>query len=122
MSSVIPVLAAAIIRSTEALGVRGGPTLLRLMANAGLGRTSTSTVTLPSGKRICFPTLDSFWAPYLWGRRTYEPDVEAIFRRLAVITDKLLIDCGANIGFWTVRLSDPEFGFTRFVAVEPNPD
>src|SRR5438067_252542 len=114
-------LAAAIIRTTEALGVRGGPTLLRLLGGLGLGKNAISSVTLPTGKRMCFPTLDSYWGAYLWGRRTYEPDVEAIFRRLAVIPNKLLVDCGANIGFWTVRLSAPEYGFSRFIAVEPNP-
>lgn len=114
-------LSAAAIRSTQALGLRGGPTLVRLLAATGLGRGSISRVTLPSGQRIAFPTADPYWAPYLWGRRTYEPDVQEIFRRLARVPGKLLVDGGANIGYWTVQMSAPEFGFDRFIAVEANP-
>ena len=121
MMSLVAMLASSVIRSTQALGLRGGPSLLRLLSGAGVGRNSIATVALPTGQRMCFPSLDPYWAPYLWGGRAYEPDVEAIFRRLASVPDKILVDCGANIGFWTVRLSAPEFGFSRLIAVEPNP-
>lgn len=114
-------LSAGAIRSTQALGLRGGPTLVKLLAASGIGRGSIARVSLPSGRRIAFPGLDPYWAPYLWGRKVYEPDVEAIFRRLAHIPGKLLVDGGANIGYWTVQLSAPEFGFDRFIAVEANP-
>jgi len=114
-------LAAASIRATQALGLPGGATLVHLLASAGIGRGSVSRVSLPSGRRISFPSVDPYWAPYLWGRRAYEPDVEAIFRRLGKIPGKLLVDGGANIGYWTVQLSDAQYGFDRFIAVEANP-
>lgn len=113
-------LAAGAVRSTQALGLRGGATLVKLLAATGLGRGSTARVTLPSGRQIAFPGVDPYWAPYLWGRRTYEPDVQEVFRRLARIPNKLLVDGGANIGYWTVQMSPPEFGFDRFIAVEAN--
>ena len=117
----VAALSAGAIRTTEALGLRGGPTLVKLLAATGLGRESISRVTLHSGRRIAFPTVDPYWAPYLWGRRPYEPDVQEIFRRLGRVPGKLLVDGGANIGYWTVQMSLPEFGFDRFVAIEANP-
>lgn len=114
-------LTAGAIRSTQAIGLRGGPTLVRLIAATGLGRGSVSRVTMPSGRQIAFPTVDQYWAPYLWGRKAYEPDVQEIFRRLGRIPGKLFVDGGANIGYWTVQMSLPEFGFDRFIAVEANP-
>jgi FkbM family methyltransferase len=80
-----------------------------------------STIKLPKGQHITFPTFDSYWARYLWAGVRYEPDVEAIMRNLGKIPDKLLIDCGANIGYWSVRAVEPEFGFSEVVAVEANP-
>lgn len=121
IAKVASALSAAAIRSTQALGFRGGPTLVKFLAATGAGRGSISRVSLPSGRRIAFHGVDPYWAPYLWGRKLYEPDVQSIFRRLAPIPGKLLIDGGANIGYWTVQLSAPEFGFERFIAVEANP-
>lgn len=120
MASIASAVGAGLIRSTQALGLRGGPTLVKLFAATGLGRGSVSRVILPSGRHIAFPSVDPYWAPYLWGRRTYEPDVQEIFRRLGSIHGKLLVDGGANIGYWTVQMSVPEFGFDRFIAVEAN--
>lgn len=80
-----------------------------------------STVDLPSGRKIRFPSFDPYWARYLWGGESYERDVELILRHLDAIPDKLLIDCGANIGYWTVRGSETEFGFRKILAVEANP-
>jgi FkbM family methyltransferase len=71
--------------------------------------------------RLSFPSFDPYWAPYLWTGKEYEPDVQAIFRKLAPMPNKIFVDCGANIGYWTVKVSDPSLGFTEFIAVEANP-
>jgi FkbM family methyltransferase len=44
--------------------------------------------------------------------------VEAIFRRFA--SGRTLIDCGANIGYWSVRAK--ELGFKDAIAIEANGD
>jgi FkbM family methyltransferase len=43
--------------------------------------------------------------------------VERAFRRLG--KGRVLIDCGANIGYWSARHRD--FGFTESIAIEANP-
>jgi FkbM family methyltransferase len=76
---------------------------------------------LGGGKRIKFRSFDAYWAGYLWAGKPYEPDVEAILSKLSPIPDKLFVDCGANIAYWTVRVSDPSYGFSEFIAIEANP-
>src|SRR5205814_4899748 len=110
-------LARALTNSFEALGLRGAPTLLRHLSRSPLGR-QVATVTLRSGQQISFPAYDEYWARHLYADVPYEPDVEAIFRRLA--PGRILIDCGANIGYVSVRAR--ELGFTDAIAIEANED
>jgi len=109
--------AATLTRSFEALGLRGAPTLLHFLSKTRLSRL-LATVALPSGQTISFPEYDAYWARYLYAGVPYEPDVEAIFRRLA--PGRVLIDCGANIGYWSARAK--ELGFTDAMAIEANED
>ena len=107
--------AASLTRSFEALGLRGAPTLLRYLSRA-LPAAGAATVTLPGGQEISFPAHDPYWCRYLYAGVPYEPDVEVILRRLA--PGRVLIDCGANIGYWSVRAG--ELGFTAAIAIEAN--
>lgn len=107
--------AAVLTRSLETLGVRGAPTLLRYLSKTPLAQ-QIAKVTLPGGQVISFPAYDEYWARYLYAGIPFEPDVEAIFRRLG--QGRTLIDCGANIGYWSVRAK--ELGFIDAVAIEAN--
>lgn len=109
-------IAAHITRSFERLRLRGAPTLLRLAARSPLKR-SIATVRLPAGQSISFPAWDPYWARHLYTGVPYEPDVESIFRRFA--PGRILVDCGANIGYWSVRAR--ELGFRDNIAIEANP-
>ena len=106
-------LPSLITRSFETLGLRGAPTLLRHLSKTPFSR-QLATVTLPGGQRISFPAYDEYWARYLYAGAEFEPDVEAIFRRFA--PGRTLIDCGANIGYWSVRAK--ELGFEDAIAIE----
>lgn len=97
--------------------MRGAPTLLRYLSRVPSFNNRTATATLPSGESLSFPAYDHYWCRYLYAGRVYEPDVERIFRRLG--KGRVLIDCGANIGYWSVR--HREFGFTQSIAIEANP-
>ena len=107
--------AATLTRVFESLGARGAPTLLRYLSKTSLSK-QVATVTLASGQAISFPAYDPYWARHLYAGVPYEPDVEAIFRRLA--PGRVLIDCGANIGYWSVRAK--ELGFDDAIAIEAN--
>ena len=108
-------LARSLVRSLEALHLRGAPTLLLQLCK--MPRLRRAIAVAPLGMRkIVFPAFDAYWGRHLWAGAAYEPDVEQIFRKLGA--GRALIDCGANIGYWSVR--SPEFGFTCAVAVEAN--
>ena len=107
-------------KSTAIVGYRGVGRLFRPLSQIGRLRCVEAVQPLGSNRHITFPAFDYYWGPFLWTGRPYEEDVEAIFRRLAPLQHKLLIDCGANIGYWTVKLSDPRYGFDRIIAIEPN--
>jgi FkbM family methyltransferase len=98
-------------------GLRGAPTILSKLSERRVFRDRVATVRLPGGQRIAFPAYDPYWCRYLYAGKPYEPDVERIFRRIG--KGRVLIDCGANIGYWSVRHKD--FGFTRSIAIEANP-
>ena len=108
-------LAAMVTRSFEASGLRGAPTILGWLSKTPLSG-QIATVRLPGGESISFPAYDPYWARYLYAGVPYEPDVESIFRRLA--DGRVLIDCGANIGYWSARAK--ELGFTDAIAIEAN--
>ena len=99
-------------------GLRGAPTILKRLSKVGWLEERTATVPLPGGQRLTFPAYDAYWCRHLYAGKPYEPDVERIFRQLG--KGRTLVDCGANIGYWSVR--HPEFGFTSSIAIEANPD
>jgi FkbM family methyltransferase len=113
-------IARILVRTFSVLRVRGAPTLLRGLEKLPFLRSTTGVAAL-GRSRIAFKAFDPYWAPYLWGGKPYEPDVEAILRKLSTVADKLFVDCGANIGYWTVQVSKPAYGFTELIAVEANP-
>lgn len=101
----------------ERAGIRGAPTLLHHLSKLPSLRSQIATVTLSGGQKFSFPAYDQYWCRYLYAGKPYEPDVEDAFRRFG--KGRVLIDCGANIGYWSVR--HREFGFTDSIAIEANP-
>lgn len=119
MNSFLSLVARTLARATGIVRHRGIGRLFKPLSKIGFFRSVEGTAQLGS-RKIVFPAFDYYWASFLWPGRTYEPDVEAIFKWLSPIKDKIFVDCGANIGYWTVKLSEPEFGYRRFIAVEAN--
>lgn len=109
-------LAAFVVRTLESVGLRGAPTLMGLLQRIPALRRTMATVRLPYGELVTFPAFDPYWSRYLWAKIPFERDVEQIFRKLGA--GRVLLDCGANIGYWSVRAR--EFGFTEVIAVEAN--
>src|SRR5215475_8518553 len=108
-------VASALTRSFEVLGLRGAPTVLSWLSRTPLSG-QVGTVRLPGGQPISFPAFDPYWARHFYAGVPYEADVEIIFRRFAA--GRTLIDCGANIGYWSVRAK--ELGFSDAIAIEAN--
>jgi FkbM family methyltransferase len=108
----------AFVRSMELLSLRGAPTILNLLWKVPPLRRQMARAALPEGQAITFPAFDPYWCRHLWANAPYERDVEQIFRKIG--RGRVLVDCGANIGYWSVRAG--EFGFVEVIAIEANRD
>lgn len=120
MNTLLSTVARLLARSFFIFGYKGVGRLFGPLSRIKALRDSEGTARLPGQRKIIFPAFDYYWGTFLWTGRTYEPDVEATFERLRAIPNKVLVDCGANIGYWTVRLSDPSHGYRKFYAIEAN--
>jgi FkbM family methyltransferase len=107
----------ALTVAMEMCGLRGAPTILKELSKLPALKRRVATVTLREGQRISFPAYDAYWCRHLYAGKPYEPDVERIFRQLG--KGRVLVDCGANIGYWSAKHKD--YGFINSIAIEANP-
>jgi len=66
-----------------------------------------------------FPYGDGYWSKLLNRAYTYEDELELLFED-SVDVDYVLIDCGANYGYWSVLVSSRPFGAHKAIAIEPS--
>jgi FkbM family methyltransferase len=66
-----------------------------------------------------FPYGDGYWSKLLNRSYRYEDELELLFRHSAGI-DYMLLDCGANYGYWSVLVTSGPFGSQRAIAIEPS--
>jgi FkbM family methyltransferase len=66
-----------------------------------------------------FPYGDGYWSKLLNRAYTYEGELELLFED-SVDVDYVLIDCGANYGYWSVLVSSKPFGAHKVIAIEPS--
>jgi FkbM family methyltransferase len=76
------------------------------------------SATLNEDARFLFPPNDEYWsAGVTVGDRLYEPEVDWLLRRAAE-RPYALVDCGANIGYWSIVASSRPYGRHPAVAIE----
>lgn len=78
------------------------------------------TLSTHRGGQLRVPLTDGYWIYYLFGGPEYEPELASLLPRL-LTGGEYFIDCGANIGYWSVfasRLVAPQ----QIFAVEPAGD
>jgi FkbM family methyltransferase len=66
-----------------------------------------------------FPYGDGYWSKLLNRAYTYEDELELLFED-SVDVDYVLVDCGANYGYWSVLVSSKPFGAHKAIAIEPS--
>jgi len=76
---------------------------------------------LVDGSVFAFELSDWYWSRLLAGSYTYEPEMEHLFDLLAG-TPFGLIDCGANLGYWSVYATGPAEACRAALAVEAMPE
>ena len=83
-------------------------------------RRQQCIVSLGDGVRLQIDVRDHYWSRLLAQSYVYEPEIWFILRSLPKDIAPLLLDCGANFGFWSVVLSGPDFGW-KVIAIEASP-
>jgi len=68
------------------------------------GRNS-AVLELPSGGKIQIYLKDGYWTRLLVNGFVYEPEIESILNRVLTQPNTYFLDCGANIGYWSVFAS-----------------
>lgn len=68
---------------------------------------------------IKFESNDPYWSRLISKRFRYEIELENWLKN-ECSSDEFFIDCGANIGYWSIFVSKI-IGVKKFIAIEPNP-
>ncbi len=78
-------------------------------------------LNLTPNSRFAISLADGYWNRLLCPTYHYEPEIDRLLERVSVRHKFAFIDCGANLGFWSIKASDPQYGAISTVAVEMNP-
>lgn len=68
---------------------------------------------------FAFPFGDEYWSTILDRKYVYERDIDLFLRSISG-TDYVLLDCGANYGYWSTLVSSRPYGSHRAIAIEPS--
>jgi FkbM family methyltransferase len=66
-----------------------------------------------------FPYGDGYWSKLLDPSYRYEEEIDLLMQGCTEV-DYLLIDGGANYGYWSILASSAPFGSHRVIAIEPS--
>lgn len=80
-------------------------------------RDNRLTVWLDEDTSLTVPMYDTYWLPPLLTGGAYEPEI-AMVLSLVLSEDCAFIDCGANVGYWSVMVSRQIRSRERIVAIE----
>ena len=84
------------------------------------GRENEAEAALPEGGKLNVNLADGYWIKLLGGI-AHEPEMHAIMRRLLGEPGVCFLDCGANIGYWSVLAAETIGDSSRIIAVEASP-
>lgn len=77
----------------------------------------TARIALDPDAQVSFPASDPYWNRMLLRSYDHEPEM-ARFLRLLTSVDYGFVDCGANIGYWSVFVASRAGGGKPVLAVE----
>jgi FkbM family methyltransferase len=114
---IIPsLLRAVVVASKFFSGGRGVGFACTVAANL-IGTGGRVSFRLASGGSFTVETGDRYWLNYLLLAQSYEADLDHFLTRALTSRDSFL-DCGANVGLWSIAVTSVIGDTTRVVAVE----
>ncbi|WNJ93457.1 FkbM family methyltransferase [Bosea sp. 685] len=69
----------------------------------------TARIVLGQDAEVLFPARDPYWNRMLLRSYDHEPEMARFLRQLAAV-EYGFVDCGANIGYWSVFVAAPSCG------------
>jgi FkbM family methyltransferase len=89
----------------------------QLLGKSLVRQATECIVRLNQDSVLSFTLGDPYWSQVLASSFNYEPEIDRV---LGICKDMPygLIDCGANIGYWSVRATSKEFGSHPSIAIE----
>lgn len=109
----------ALVGALDAYGAASRPLQQRGLYKACrlIGRLAWSgriaTIAFGPDAEISFPACDPYWNRMLLRSYDHEPEMARFLRLLAGI-DYGFVDCGANIGYWSVFVASRPAAASRF--------
>lgn len=76
-------------------------------------------IAFEDGSRGSLDILDYYWVRLIFDDYAYEPEMETVLSNLR-LDDFVWLDCGANIGYWSLRMAG-RLAHSRVVAIEASP-
>lgn len=107
-------------RVSRVWGQRGLGTIFKTLRRAPLFGRAVCRVAVEPDATFETEVFEPYWGPTLVGGRPYEPEVDAVMRRLGRFAP-VLVDCGANNGYWSILATSRRYGFRAAIAIEANP-
>lgn len=89
----------------------------RLLSKLLPGDQHNLVVSINDAKFL-FHTRDPYWLRLACSNFWYEPEIEYVLRKINMV-DYAFLDCGSNLGYWSVNVAGGEFGQHPTVAIEP---
>jgi FkbM family methyltransferase len=106
---------------TRPLRYRGIGRLAYLLGTRVFNPGNNVVVTLGGIGRLRVFLRDGYWIRLLFSDFTFEPEVEIVLATVLARPDVHFIDCGANIGYWSVVASKLIGTPERVLAIEASP-
>ena len=79
-------------------------------------------ISIAPDARLRIYLSDGYWTKLLFADYRYEPELEAVLQQLMSTDGAILVDCGANIGYWSACASAwAPSGESTVIAVEASP-
>jgi FkbM family methyltransferase len=84
----------------------------------GLWAGRTAKIVLGADASVVFPASDPYWNRMLLSSYDHEPELASFLKRLRAV-DYAFVDCGANIGYWSVFANADDCGGGKpVIAIE----
>lgn len=87
------------------------------LVGAAAWKHHTARIDLAPSTFVTFPASDPYWNRMLLRSYDHEPELARFLRGLAEF-DYGFVDCGANIGYWSVFVASEHGGGKQVLAVE----